>query len=118
MSTIRARFVLPNGTALTRSLQTVPDTGHLVRLERDGAVYVAAPPEHLVGGLPYVTIRLTPALEHRDDEPSEPAEPDRAREALEAIARHGAMPDGESWEVAYHEVVAIANEALDAAPAS
>jgi hypothetical protein len=36
------------------------------------------------------------------------------RRALEAIVLHDAMPDGESWEEAYREVVAIAKEAVDA----
>lgn len=122
---VRVRFVLPDGTTLTRGLHAVPDTGHLVRLERDGVVYVAAPPEHLVGGLPYVTIRLTPAFEHRDAEVTDglrdpetdevrPIGPafTRFRDTLEAIRLHGSMPAGESWEVAYEQIVELAKTAL------
>lgn len=72
MSSIRVRFVLPDGTPMTRSLSVVPGTGHLVRLQHTGPIYVAAPPEHLVSGMPCVTVRLTLADEHRDDPPIEP----------------------------------------------
>jgi hypothetical protein len=40
------------------------------------------------------------------------------RRALEAIVLHDEMPDGESWEQAYREVVAIAKDAVDATASS